>query len=284
MNPLLCMPFALLFWALPLFAEDAVLPTGFPVTRYTAVWENSPFNREVVKAGAKTMESSFAGSLVLEGLVTDDQLGPIAYVRDVREDKPIVITREKSEAHPFTIVSANQVANPEETKVTVTNGTMTVTGAPVNGQTGTVVPFTINGTNLKNVTLASQVSITTGSGVTVTGTPVPNALGTQVTGLSFNIAPNATVGGQTMRVVNADGNVSTTNFLTVTAPPCPADFNNDSFVDDTDFVIFAAAYNLLDCADPNMPVGCPADLNNDGFVDDTDFVLFATAYETLICP
>jgi hypothetical protein len=33
-----------------------------------------------------------------------------------------------------------------------------------------------------------------------------------------------------------------------------------------------------------MPVGCPADLNNDGFVDDTDFVLFATAYETLICP
>jgi len=169
-------------------------------------------------------------------------------------------------------------------QVTVTNGTMTVTGAPVNGQTGTVVPFTINGTNLKNVTLASQVSITTGSGVTVTGTPVPNALGTQVTGLSFNIAPNATVGGQTMRVFNVDGNVSTTNFLTVTAPPCPADFNNDSFVDDTDFVIFAAAYNLLDCADPNMPVGCPADLNNDGFVDDTDFVLFATAYETLICP
>ncbi len=125
MNPRLCMPFALLFWALPLFAEDVVLPTGFPVTRYTAVWENSPFNREVVKAGAKTMESSFAGSLVLEGLVTDDQLGPIAYVRDVREDKPIVITREKSEAHPFTIVSANQVANPEETKVTVTNGTET---------------------------------------------------------------------------------------------------------------------------------------------------------------
>lgn len=111
--------------AIPLVAEDAVLPAAFPVTRYTAIWENSPFNREVVKAAAKTMESSFAGSLVLEGLVTDDTLGPIAYVRDIREDKPIVITRETSEAHPFTIVTANQVANPEETKVTVTNGTET---------------------------------------------------------------------------------------------------------------------------------------------------------------
>lgn len=108
-----------------LHAEESVLPTGYPVTRYTDIWENSPFNREVVKAVAKTMESSFAGSLVLEGLVTDDTLGPIAYVRDVREDKPIVITREKSEAHPFTIVSANQVANPEETKVTVTDGSET---------------------------------------------------------------------------------------------------------------------------------------------------------------
>lgn len=169
-------------------------------------------------------------------------------------------------------------------QVTVTNGVMTVTGSPVVGQTGTVVPFTLTGTNLKNVTAATQVSVTTGSGVTVTGTPVPNALGTQVTGLSFNIAPNATLGGQTVRVLNADGNVSTTNFLTVTAPPCPADFNSDGFVDDGDFVIFAAAYSILDCADPSMPVGCPADLNNDGFVDDTDFVIFAGAYEALLCP
>lgn len=125
MKSILSILFPFLLGAAPLVAEDAVLPTGYPVTRYTAIWENSPFNRVVVKAATKTMESSFAGSLVLEGLVTDDTLGPIAYVRDVREDKPIVITRDKSEAHPFTIVSANQVANPEETKVTVTDGTET---------------------------------------------------------------------------------------------------------------------------------------------------------------
>jgi len=70
----------------------------------------------------------------------------------------------------------------------------------------------------------------------------------------------------------------------VTRPPCAADFNADAFVDDADFVIFAAAYNLLDCADASMPVGCPADLNDDTVVDDADFVIFASAYETLVCP
>ena len=64
---------------------------------------------------------------------------------------------------------------------------------------------------------------------------------------------------------------------------CPGDLNHDGFVDDLDFVIFAGAYNLLDCADPLMAAGCPADLNADGFVDDADFVLFAAAYDKLLC-
>ncbi|MBX3387919.1 MAG: hypothetical protein KF691_00540 [Phycisphaeraceae bacterium] len=65
---------------------------------------------------------------------------------------------------------------------------------------------------------------------------------------------------------------------------CPGDLNGDGLVEDTDFVIFVAAYNILDCADPSMPAGCPADLNSDGFVDDADFVLFVAAYNDLICP
>jgi hypothetical protein len=32
-----------------------------------------------------------------------------------------------------------------------------------------------------------------------------------------------------------------------------------------------------------MPAGCPADLNFDGFVDDADFVIFSAAYNILIC-
>jgi hypothetical protein len=65
---------------------------------------------------------------------------------------------------------------------------------------------------------------------------------------------------------------------------CVGDINTDGVVDDTDFVIFAAAYNILDCTDPAMPATCPSDLNNDGFVDDTDFVIFAAAYNELLCP
>jgi len=71
------------------------------------------------------------------------------------------------------------------------------------------------------------------------------------------------------------------NILIGTA--CVGDLNHDGFVDDLDFVIFASAYNVLDCADPSMAVGCPADLNADGFVDDSDFVLFASAYNKLLC-
>ena len=37
-------------------------------------------------------------------------------------------------------------------------------------------------------------------------------------------------------------------------------------------------------AHPAMPGYCRADLNGDGIVDDSDFVLFAQAYEQLVCP
>ncbi|MBX3379266.1 MAG: S8 family serine peptidase [Phycisphaeraceae bacterium] len=66
--------------------------------------------------------------------------------------------------------------------------------------------------------------------------------------------------------------------------PCPADFNDDLLVDDLDFAIFAAAYDIFDCAEVGMPAGCPADLVSSGFVDDEDFVAFATAYDILTCP
>ena len=79
--------------------------------------------------------------------------------------------------------------------------------------------------------------------------------------------------------------VSASGFdYTGVAQPCRADLNGDNVVDDADFVLFAAAYNILDCADPSMPAGCPADLNGDGFVDDADFVIFVGAYNELVCP
>jgi len=65
---------------------------------------------------------------------------------------------------------------------------------------------------------------------------------------------------------------------------CPCDLNGDGLVEDTDFTIFVAAYNILDCADPSMPSGCPSDFNGDGVVEDADFTVFVKAYNDLLCP
>lgn len=67
---------------------------------------------------------------------------------------------------------------------------------------------------------------------------------------------------------------------------CSGDINNDSLVDDTDFSLFAVAYNDLVCPtlSTGYPAGCPADLNGDGFVDDTDFTMFISSYNNLVCP
>lgn len=64
--------------------------------------------------------------------------------------------------------------------------------------------------------------------------------------------------------------------------PCPGDLNFDGFVDDSDFTMFASAYNDLLCNPP--PAFCDADLNTDSVVDDVDFVIFAASYNDLICP
>lgn len=72
--------------------------------------------------------------------------------------------------------------------------------------------------------------------------------------------------------------------VVVTSTLCSADLDGDGYVDDSDFVAFAGAYDVLDCADPSMLGGCPADLNGDGYVDDSDFVAFAGAYDTFVCP
>jgi hypothetical protein len=78
--------------------------------------------------------------------------------------------------------------------------------------------------------------------------------------------------------------ISSCASVTVNVRNCPADFNCDQQVDDSDFVIFSDAYTLLLCSDPSMPAGCPSDLNGDTFVDDSDFVLFSDAYSALLCP
>ncbi|MBN8598740.1 MAG: hypothetical protein J0L78_13800 [Planctomycetes bacterium] len=65
---------------------------------------------------------------------------------------------------------------------------------------------------------------------------------------------------------------------------CVGDLNADQLVDDSDFVLFADAYNVLVCPTNPAYTRCPSDFNGDGIVEDADFVLFASAYDQLICP
>ena len=105
-----------------------------------------------------------------------------------------------------------------------------------------------------------------------------------VTLLSNDVALSMTLDQREFAYAPTVAFVTMQTNLACDAVPCVGDLNGDGFVDDADFVIFADAYNILDCLDPLMPPGCPADLNSDGFVDDSDFVIFAEAYNQLLCP
>ncbi|MBX3381153.1 MAG: hypothetical protein KF805_13750 [Phycisphaeraceae bacterium] len=58
---------------------------------------------------------------------------------------------------------------------------------------------------------------------------------------------------------------------------CPADFNGDGGVDDSDFNFFAKYYNDLINAAGDI------DGSTDGLTDDSDFGAFVTAYDALVC-
>lgn len=97
--------------------------------------------------------------------------------------------------------------------------------SPPSGTPGEAAPVTIIGSNFKGVTSASQVTVTGGGGgVTVSGTPVVNRLGTRITGLTFTVAPAAVSGPRTVTVTNSDGQgaVGTgVGVFTVGMPPGP---------------------------------------------------------------
>lgn len=93
--------------------------------------------------------------------------------------------------------------------------------------------------------------------------------------------PNAptTKGRLRITVRDLDGNSGTDindAAITIAGTPCPTDLNLDGVTDDTDFVVFAAAYEEL--------ISLVGDFNDDGFSDDSDFVIFASGYEALVCP
>lgn len=79
--------------------------------------------------------------------------------------------------------------------------------------------------------------------------------------------------------ITSDQQPEWNSFASIVISGCAADFNSDGFVDDEDFVIFAASYDMLTVP----PADEICDLNADGFVDDADFGIFGQLYDGVIC-
>lgn len=122
------------------------------------------------------------------------------------------------------VVDSNGLSHTDTIQVSVFNAAASITGvSPGSVARGVLTPVTISGANFKGVTSASQFTVS-GTGVTVTGAPVVNALGTSVGGLSVWVSGSAPLGPRTISVTNSDGsgtapgNATSAPILTVTPP------------------------------------------------------------------
>ncbi len=162
--------------------------------------------------------------------------------------------------------------------VTVWGATTLVTSVvPNQAFRGQTVPVVINGTNLKNVTSLSHIF--PGAGITDTGTPDPNTMGTQVTGVSFVVASNAALGPRNVGVTNADGSATGFMTFTVVPTPCPGDANNDGVVNFADITSVLTFFN----ATYNPGLDGLGDANSDGAVNFADITAVLTFFG-VTCP
>jgi hypothetical protein len=115
------------------------------------------------------------------------------------------------------LTDSNGMTAADTINVTVFGASTTIASvSPLSAGAGASTPVTIVGTNFKGVTSASQVAVS-GSGVTVTGAPTVDALGTQISGLSFSVAPGTSPGLRNVTSTNGTG----VGVFSVGAPPGP---------------------------------------------------------------
>lgn len=176
------------------------------------------------------------------------------------------------------VTDSNGLSSVDTIEVTVHGATTTLTNvAPANGMQGETVPVTLTGTNLKNLTSASMVTIS-GTGVAAVGTPSPNTEGTSVTGISFQVDTSAPTGGRNVTVTNADGTATLTLAFVVMPgiAPCPGDTNGDRIVN------FADLNTILSQFGQTGP-GLSGDVNNDGVVNFADLNIVLSNFG-VVCP
>lgn len=176
------------------------------------------------------------------------------------------------------VTDSNGQIGEDTINLTVFGATTTLTNvAPANGMQGEIVAVTLTGTNLKNLTNASMVTVS-GSGVTAVGTPVPNTEGTSVTGLSLQVDGGAATGGRNITVTNADGTATLTLAFVVMPgfTPCPGDTNGDRIVNFADLNTILSQFG-------QTGVGLTGDVNDDGVVNFADLNIVLSNFG-VVCP
>jgi hypothetical protein len=125
------------------------------------------------------------------------------------------------------VTDSNALSSTDTITVTVFGGNASLLSViPSSVDPGVSTPVVINGVNLKGISNASQFTAS-GSGVTFTGTPTVNYLGTQVTGLNVMVAAGASAGLRDVIVTNSDasgtssGNATAPGMLNVTGGCSP---------------------------------------------------------------
>jgi hypothetical protein len=161
------------------------------------------------------------------------------------------------------VTDTNDVSATDSIRVTVTGAYTQVSSvAPNDGAPGTTVPVTIHGRNFKHVTLA-HISIS-GSGISLVGSPVSNALGTVLTGVSLQISGGAPLGLRNLTISNSDGSATGFSVFSVAPPPC-ADVTGDGMVTFADITRVLQHFGSF-----YLPGNGPGDANEDGFVNFAD--------------
>ncbi|HEX8878242.1 MAG TPA: zinc-dependent metalloprotease family protein [Phycisphaerales bacterium] len=280
--------------------------SGAVVVRWDVKNTNvTPFNHNLVNIWLSTNGGNTFPTL-LKGDTPNDGVEPVILPQSSSSQMRIMVRPKGNigDALYFDISDANMTLSAAPATARVASGGSPViadsvgngnaNGVPEPGETNVQMWFDLLSTGLATATNVSATVQSLTAGVTVTQPNVSfddmplGALERNAFPALISVAPSVVCGSNAsirLNVTTAQGPFTinytvkmgpTNNICAAPVAYCAGDLNDDGFVDDTDFVLFAIAYDLLNSGG--------GDLNFDTVTDDTDFVLFATAYNELICP
>ncbi|MFG0292058.1 MAG: PKD domain-containing protein [Phycisphaerales bacterium JB050] len=246
------------------------------VAANTNAWFIGDINSDVTEAGATIVNYDWD----LDGDGSFESLGVAKPVTQYESNGSYQVTLRVTDSN------GKQATDTITCVVYGATTTLDYTG-PAEAEQGATVEITLTGTNLKNVESASEFSVS-GSGVSIVGVPMPNARGTEVTGLFLELETDAALGARSITIANADGSATVTDAFVVvegtvtdafvvvegTGADCPGDVNDSGSVDLADLNLVLANFGQTTS---------DGDADGSGTVDLADLNLVLAAFGT-VCP